>query len=261
MSRERRPIVEVSQLGICYEREAPARNPALSARGRSRVLLRSLIDATLARPAPLVHWALRDVNLTCHEGEVIGIVGPNGAGKTTLCLAVSEILEPDEGTVRTRGRISALLSLGTGFRRELSGRANIRIYAAFLGISRAHLDAKMDEIIAFTELGDMIDEPIGHYSTGMRARLSFAVATTLDPEILLLDEILSVGDHAFRKKSGARIRSMMKNSKLILIVSHSSSLIRELCTHCLWLDSGRVRMYGEANEVMEAYEAESGEVT
>lgn len=252
---EAKPLVEVERLGVCYELAyAPGAAGRLSARGRGRMLLRGLLSSGFAGRSR-VRWALRDVTLAGYEGQVIGVVGPNGAGKSTLCLALSRILEPDEGSVRVRGEISTLLTLGTGFRRDLSGRANIRLYAAFLGIPRAVLDDQMDEIIAFTELGDMIDEPIGHYSTGMRARLGFAVATSLNPDILLLDEILSVGDPAFREKSQARIRTMMEGSRLIVIVSHSFPMLRELCTHCLWLEAGRVRSFGETGAVLDLYEA------
>jgi ABC-type polysaccharide/polyol phosphate transport system ATPase subunit len=252
MSDAREPLVQVEDLGICYELDALPR--VERARRSGRPPWREVLAATFARPRRL-HWALRGVSLTCREGEVVGIVGPNGAGKTTLCLAISRILDPDEGRVRVRGEISTLLSLGTGFHRELSGRANIRVYGAFLGIPRARLEAKMDEIIDFTELGERIDEPISHYSTGMRARLAFAVATALDPDVLLLDEILSVGDPAFRRKSEARIRALMARSRLIVVVSHSFALLRELATHCLWLDGGAVRMYGAPAEVLDAYEA------
>jgi ABC-type polysaccharide/polyol phosphate transport system ATPase subunit len=203
-------------------------------------------------------WALRHVTFDCHEGQVVGVVGPNGAGKSTLCLTLARILTPDEGEAQIHGHVSSLLTLGAGFNRNLSGRANIQLYAAFLGISRRRLEQKMQDIIAFSELGDFIDEPVRSYSTGMRARLGFSVVTTLDPEILVLDEVLSVGDRAFRAKSEKRMREMMDQSKLIVIVSHSSSLLREICTHCLWLERGRMRAWGEAMPVLDAYDEEMG---
>jgi ABC-type polysaccharide/polyol phosphate transport system ATPase subunit len=207
-----------------------------------------------------VIWALRGVDLTCQEGEVVGVVGPNGAGKSTLCLVLSRILEPDEGSVRVRGHVSTLLSLGAGFNRELSGRDNILLNAAFLGIGRREIGRRMDAIMSFADLGEFIDQPIRFYSNGMRSRLGFAIATALDPEILVLDEVLAVGDRAFRAKSQARIEEMMQRSRLIVIVSHATSFLRSVCTHCLWLERGQVRQYGTAGPVLDAYEAATGEV-
>lgn len=200
-------------------------------------------------------WALRGVNLQCHEGESWGIIGHNGAGKSTLCLMLASILTPDEGAAHIRGKVSALVTLGAAFNAELSGRDNIQLYAAYLGIPPAVLASKMDEIIDFSELQEFIEEPVRNYSTGMRARLGFAVATSLDPEILILDEVLSVGDRGFRAKSQQRIESMMSRSKCILTVSHSVSFLRNITTHCLWLDRGAVHMAGTSEEVLKAYEA------
>jgi len=242
-----RRLIEVRDLGVWFRLHKKKRTSVKAA----------LLSGGLAKKHEML-WALRHVSFDCHEGEVVGVVGPNGAGKSTLCLTLARILTPDEGEVKIHGRISSLLTLGAGFNRELSGRANIQLYAAFLGISRKRLEQKMEDIIAFSELGDFIDEPVRSYSTGMRARLGFSVVTTLDPEILVLDEVLSVGDRAFRAKSEKRMREMMDQSKLIVIVSHSSSLLREICTHCLWLERGRVRRWGEAHVVLDAYDEEMG---
>ena len=243
------PVVDVRGLGVFFRLQS-----------RSRMSIRkALLGGGLHRTAPTL-WALRDVDLVCHEGEVVGIVGPNGAGKSTLCLVLSRILEPDEGTVSVRGHVSTLLSLGAGFNRELSGRENILLNAAFLGISRKEIGARMKAIVDFADLGDFIDQPIRFYSSGMRSRLGFAIATTLDPEILVLDEVLSVGDRAFRAKSQARINEMMSRSRLIVIVSHATSFLRSVCTQCLWLDRGHVRAFGDAKSVLDAYEAEVGGV-
>jgi ABC-type polysaccharide/polyol phosphate transport system ATPase subunit len=171
---------------------------------------------------------------------------------------LSRILEPDEGTVAVRGHVSTLLSLGAGFNRELSGRENILLNAAFLGIPRREIDRRMQAIVDFADLGEFIDQPIRFYSNGMRSRLGFAIATALDPEILVLDEVLSVGDRAFRAKSQARIEEMMSRSRLIVIVSHATSFLRSVCSHCLWLDRGHVRAFGDAKAVLDAYEAEVG---
>jgi ABC-type polysaccharide/polyol phosphate transport system ATPase subunit len=207
---------------------------------------------------PRLLWALRHVNLTCHRGQTLGVVGHNGAGKSTLCLVLARILAVDEGKAVIRGHTTPLFGLGTGFNPELTGRANIYLYAAFLGIPRKAIAAKMDEIVEFSELGDFIDEPLFAYSTGMRARLGFSVAAILEPEILILDEVLAVGDRAFRAKSRARIIQMMHQSKLIIIVSHSTEFLRRTCSHCLWLDHGQSLQFGEAGPVLDAYEEATG---
>ena len=238
------PIIEFQDVGLWFRLQA--RRP----RSLREVLLRRRrSDASDTR------WALRNVNFVCREGESWGIIGHNGAGKSTLCLMLASILTPDEGVATVRGKVSALVTLGAAFNKALTGRDNIQLYAAYLGIPAKVLAAKMDEIIDFSELQEFIDEPIRNYSTGMRARLGFAVATSLDPEILILDEVLSVGDRGFRVKSQKRIKSMMKRSKCILTVSHSTSFLRAITTHCLWLDRGSVHMMGPASEVLDAYEA------
>ncbi len=241
------PVIELHDLGVWY-RLKTRRNPSLK-----QILLRR--DAG---PKSKLLWALREINLTCHEGEVLGVIGLNGAGKSTLCLVLSQILAPDEGELTVRGRVSALLTLGAGFNKDLSGRANIIINASFLGIPRKQIEALMDRIIEFSELGEFIDQPIRTYSSGMRSRLAFSVASTINPDILILDEVLAVGDRAFRMKSQKRLEEMMHQSRLIIIVSHSSSFISETCTHCLWLDHGRMKMYGSAQEVVEHYNATTG---
>ncbi len=241
------PVLEVEDLGVYFPLQQ-----------RRRTSIKRLLTGGGLRRAPKVLWALRHVDFTCHEGEVVGIVGPNGAGKSTLCLALSQILTPDEGRVQVRGHVSTLLTLGAGFNRDLSGRDNILLNAAFLGISRREIESKLDEIVDFSELGEFIDQPVRFYSSGMRARLGFSIATALDPEILILDEVLSVGDRSFRAKSQRRIEELMAQSRLILIVSHSTVFLRGLCTHCLWLEGGRARAYGEADAVLDAFEAEIG---
>jgi ABC-type polysaccharide/polyol phosphate transport system ATPase subunit len=238
-----RIAIEARDLGICYR-----------LRGRQRRSVREmLLQGRSRRPAPLL-WALRNVSFTAQEGQTLGIVGPNGAGKSTLCLVLARILAPDEGTATVRGKVSPLLTLGAGFNRDLSGRGNIELCAAFLGIPRATVLRKIDEIIEFSELGDFIDEPIRTYSGGMRARLGFSVATALDPEILILDEVLAVGDRSFRAKSQRRLEEMLAQSKLIVIVSHAVDFLREVCTHCLWLERGRLVQLGEAGAVLDAYQ-------
>ncbi|MHC4220021.1 MAG: ABC transporter ATP-binding protein [Planctomycetota bacterium] len=235
--------IEARDLGVCYR-----------LRGRHPGSVReTLLRWRPRRPAPLL-WAVRGANFAAHEGQTLGIIGPNGAGKSTLCLVLARIFTPDEGTVTVQGRVSPLLTLGAGFNRDLSGRANIQLCGAFLGIPRATMEDRIDEIIDFSELGDFIDEPIRHYSGGMRSRLGFSVAAALDPEILILDEVLAVGDRSFRAKSQKRLEEMMAQSKLIVIVSHALDFLREICTHCLWLESGRPVQCGEAGAVLDAYE-------
>lgn len=243
----RKPLIEIRSLGVCFRRH---RKGGFS-------LKRALLTGTWRNRPPLL-WALRNVSLTCYEGQALAIVGPNGAGKSTLCLVLSNILSPDEGQATIRGKVSPLLTLGAGFNLELSGRANILLNAAFLGIRRRQIERQADEIIAFSELGDFIDEPVRTYSRGMVARLAFSVAATIEPEILILDEVLSVGDSAFQAKSRKRIQEMMNQSKLIVIVSHSTGFLREVCTHCLWLDHGRAKMFGEACPVLDEYDQAAG---
>ncbi|MCP5070575.1 MAG: ABC transporter ATP-binding protein [bacterium] len=242
-------VIDVQDLGIFYRLQQ-----------RRRVGIKSLlVGGGLRREAPLL-WALRGVSFQCHEGQILGIIGSNGAGKSTLCLALSKILTPDEGKVKVRGEVSTLLSLGAGFNRDLSGRENIYLNAAFLGLSRRGIEAKMDELIELSELGEFTDQPIRFYSSGTNSRLGFSVAAALDPEILILDEVLSVGDHAFQKKSRKRLQGMMDRSRVIVLVSHQVQFLRDLCTHCLWLEQGQLHGFGKADEVLAAYVAASEEV-
>lgn len=197
--------------------------------------------------------ALTDVSLDVGEGEVVGILGRNGAGKSTLLKVISGIYTPTAGTVVTRGRIAPMLELGSGFDYELSGRENIFLSGAILGFGEDFLKARYEEIVDFAELRDFIDQPIKTYSSGMVMRLAFAVATLVSPEILIVDEILAVGDAAFQRKSHARMMEMMQGGTTVLMVSHNIDQIRELCPRCIWLDQGRVRLDGPTAEVSEAY--------
>jgi ABC-type polysaccharide/polyol phosphate transport system ATPase subunit len=240
------PLIELRDVGVWYQLHR-----------KRRSIKRALLSGVLHEP-PRVLWALRHINLTCHRGQTIGIVGHNGAGKSTLCLALARILTPDEGQITVRGNTTPLFGLGTCFNLNLTGRANIHLYSAFLGIPKNVVARKIDEIIAFSELGDFIDEPIYTYSSGMRARLGFSVAAILEPEILILDEVLGTGDRQFRAKSRAKILKMMEQSKLIFIVSHMTGFLWKTCTHCLWLDHGQCRMFGEARQVLRAYEDATG---
>ena len=197
--------------------------------------------------------ALKDVSFKIYKGEKIGIIGYNGAGKSTLLNVIVGIYPPDKGTVKTWGNISPLLSLGAGFDYNFSGRKNIMLNGAVLGYSKEFLESKIDEIIEFSELGEFIDIPIKNYSSGMLAKLGFSIATSVNPDILIIDEILGVGDVNFAKKSADKIRSLMDGGTTVLLVSHSIPQIRELCDKAIWIYDGHVREIGEVNKVCDAY--------
>jgi lipopolysaccharide transport system ATP-binding protein len=204
-------------------------------------------------------WALRDVSFDVHQGEVVGIVGHNGAGKSTLLKLLSRITLPTEGTIRMRGKVSSLLEVGTGFHPELTGRENVYLNGAILGMRKAEVAAKMDEIIAFSGVTHHIDTPVKRYSSGMRVRLGFAVAAHLEPEILIVDEVLSVGDAAFQRKSMGKMRDSAKSGRTVLFVSHNMTAVRSLCSRVVWMDHGRIRMQGPTEQVVNAYLANYSE--
>ncbi len=198
-------------------------------------------------------WALHNVSLAVRRGEVFGIVGQNGAGKSTLLKLVARVLKPTEGRVWVRGRVAPLLEVGAGFHPELTGRENVYLNGAILGFTRREMNEKFDRIVEFAELRDFIDAPIRTYSSGMWARLGFAVATDSQPDILIVDEILSVGDEAFQRKCLHRIQSYQRNGAAILIVSHTMSLIESMCERAAWLNHGRLEAIGNAHEVIQVY--------
>ena len=200
-------------------------------------------------------WALRDVSLTVKEGESVALVGHNGAGKSTLLSLIVGVTAPTSGTIRTSGRIGSLLELGTGFQPELTARENIYLCGSLLGFSRAELEARFDDIVRFSELERFLDEPIRTFSTGMVARLGFAVAVHRDPDILVLDEVFSVGDQNFQKKCVAKILDFRERGKTLLFVSHQMDSVISTCNRGIWLDHGAVKMDGPVEEVAEAYRA------
>lgn len=198
-------------------------------------------------------WALRNINLEIQRGEVFGIIGPNGAGKSTLLKVVSRVIRPTEGNLRVRGHISPLLELGAGFDPELTGRENVYLNGAILGHSKQVIDERFDQIVEFAGLREFIDAPVRTYSTGMYARLGFSVATLKRPEILIVDEILGVGDAEFQTKSFERIQQFQGEGTTILLVSHSLDRVKEMCTRAIWLDHGKIVSLGSANNVVELY--------
>lgn len=197
--------------------------------------------------------ALKDVSVTIEKGDVFGIVGLNGSGKSTLLKVISGILKPSKGSVKTYGTISPMIELGAGFDLDLTARENVFLNGSVLGYSRRQMKEKFDEIIEFAELRDFVDVAVKNYSSGMMARLGFAIATCTKPEILIVDEILSVGDFLFQEKCEKRIRDLMDGGTTVLIVSHSIEQIERLCKHVLWLDHGDMRMLGDTQTVCDAY--------
>ena len=196
---------------------------------------------------------LDDISFHVNKGEVVGIIGRNGAGKSTLLKIIAGVLKPTEGEVTVQGNIVPMLELGSGFDFELTGRENIFLNGAILGYSKEFLESKYDEILEFSELGHFIDMPIRNYSSGMMTRLAFSVATVVQPEILIVDEILSVGDEGFQNKSKARMMELMSGGTTVLFVSHSIDQIEEMCDKVLWLEHGQIKMYGTTKEVCDHY--------
>jgi lipopolysaccharide transport system ATP-binding protein len=199
-------------------------------------------------------WALKDVSFQVQQGEVVGIIGRNGAGKSTLLKILSKITEPTEGRVELRGRVGSLLEIGTGFHPELTGHENIYLYGAILGMDRWEVTRKFDEIVAFAELEKFVETPVKRYSSGMYMRLAFAVAAHLETEILLVDEVLAVGDIAFQKKCIGKMGDVSKEGRSVLFVSHNMGAIRQLCKEAILLDSGAIQSKGETSEIVADYE-------
>ena len=224
--------------GLRHVLEAFARSPWRALRG--------------AKPEQF--WALKDVSLAVREGEVLGLIGRNGAGKTTLLKILSRITRPTEGWAEIRGRVRSLLEVGTGFHPELTGRENTYLSGSILGMSKREIDRKFDEIVAFAEIEKFIETPVKHYSSGMYVRLAFAVAAHLEPEILLVDEVLAVGDINFQKKCLGKMGEVARAGRTVVLVSHQLNQIRRLCERVAWVDGGSIRKSGPTHEVVSAYE-------
>lgn len=205
------------------------------------------------KPKKEEFWALKDVSFEVEKGEVIGFIGSNGAGKSTMLKVIAGVMKPTTGKVTVNGNICPMIELGAGFDMELTARENIYLNGAVLGYSKDFIEQKFDEIVEFSELKEFLDVPVRNFSSGMTARLAFSIATVVDPEILIVDEILSVGDIAFQKKSEAKMKSMIGGGTTVLFVSHSLAQIEKICNRVVWLDHGKVVKIGDAKEVCQEY--------
>ena len=251
-----KPIIEISKLSKCYRIGADKQKYltlreelARSARG----VLRRFLSRHRHLPKDEEYWALKDVSFTVEQGEAVGIVGRNGAGKSTLLKILSKITPPTRGQITLRGRIASLLEVGTGFHPELTGRENIFLNGAILGMTRAEIKKKFDEIVAFAEVEKFLDTPVKRYSSGMYVRLAFAVAAHLEPEILVVDEVLAVGDAEFQKKCLGKMEEVSKGGRTVLFVSHNIQAVKLLCSRCVILKSGTVVGSGVTEAVLSGY--------
>jgi ABC-type polysaccharide/polyol phosphate transport system ATPase subunit len=235
----------VRDMGICYDLTVSRPKTLKSFAGQ---IARGHLGATTSQPL----WALREMSFTIRRGETFGVVGANGSGKSTLLMVLAGLLPPDEGSIAIGGNPS-LMTLGAGFHRELTGRQNIFLSAAYMGHSRAETAKVFDEIVDFSELGEFIDVPLRQYSTGMRARLGFSLVAHTNPDILLLDEVLSVGDTGFRDKSMAKMIELIEGAGTIVFVGHDPGFIEGFCSRVAWLRGGRIEAIGEPKEVLDRY--------
>jgi lipopolysaccharide transport system ATP-binding protein len=244
--------IQAENLGKRYQRGLHAESGLL--RDSLSRLLRAPFSV-FRRSREESFWALRDISLEVREGEVLGLIGRNGAGKTTLLKILSRITRPTTGWAEIRGRVGSLLEVGTGFHPELTGRENTFLSGAILGMGKREIARKFDEIVAFAELEKFIDTPVKHYSSGMYVRLAFAVAAHLEPQILLVDEVLAVGDINFQKKCLGKMGDVAHAGRTVVLVSHQLNQIRRLCQRVLWIDAGELRKDGPTHEVVSAYES------
>jgi lipopolysaccharide transport system ATP-binding protein len=245
-------VIQAVGLGKRYRRGAIVQRTML--RDTLTQMVRSPLSV-LKRSTHETFWALKDVSLQVGEGEVLGLIGRNGAGKTTLLKILSRITRPTEGWAEIHGRVRSLLEVGTGFHPELTGRENTYLSGSILGMSKGEIDRKFDEIVAFAEIEKFIETQVKHYSSGMYVRLAFAVAAHLEPEILLVDEVLAVGDISFQKKCLGKMGEVAKRGRTVVLVSHQLNQIRRLCQRVAWVDGGSIRQSGPTHEVVSAYES------
>ena len=225
--------------------------------GKKRTTFRQTFVERMKRDQRTDFWALRNVSFQVRQGESLGVIGPNGAGKSTLLQVLAGIILPSEGDVAVDGHVSSLLTLGVGFDQELSGIDNIRLAGAFMGLKHEVVEEKLPSIVEYAELGQFIDVPIKTYSAGMRARLGFAIATSVEPDILLLDEVLSTGDAAFREKSKLRVEELVRAAKAIVLVTHDMNWVTEYCNRAMLIEHGTIIVEGPPDDVVAAHQERS----
>lgn len=249
------PVIRIENLGKCYQLRHQLQEPYTTLRDTVTRKFKSLFKP---RPASAAagredFWALKEVSFEVRQGEVVGIIGRNGAGKSTLLKVLSRITEPTTGRIHLTGRVASLLEVGTGFHPELTGRENIYLNGAILGMTKAEIQRKFDEIVAFAEVEKFLDTPVKRYSSGMYVRLAFAVAAHLEPEILIIDEVLAVGDAQFQKKCLGKMNDVARDGRTVLFVSHNFAALQHLCTRAVLLHGGRLARDGQVNDVIEHY--------
>ncbi len=241
-----KPVIELNKVSIVYKKPSER--------------IKSIKEYVIRRLQRKVKfnkfWALKDVSFEVHSGEVLGILGHNGAGKSTLLKVIARVLQPSSGRIQIRGRVSPLLELGAGFDKELTGRENIYLNGAILGYKKPDIAKRFDRIIHFAGLEEFIDVPIRNYSSGMVARLGFSIATDVQPEILILDEVLSVGDAEFQKRSSDRVKKFRENGTTVLLVTHSISAVKSMCNRAMWLHHGQLQAEGSVDEIVKHYGTE-----
>jgi len=238
--------IDARDLGVMY-----------NLRLTKKATIKESLIRRVRRPGDTSFWALRDVAFTVRQGESLGVIGPNGAGKSTLLQVLAGIITPSEGDVAVDGHISSLLTLDVGFDTELSGVDNIRLAGAFMGLDHRLVEERLPAIVAYADLGEFIDAALKTYSSGMRARLGFAIATSVEPDILLLDEVLATGDAAFREKSKARVGELVREAKAIVLVTHDMNWVTEYCNRALLIEKGRVIIEGSPAEVVALHQERS----
>jgi lipopolysaccharide transport system ATP-binding protein len=255
------PIIKVEGLAKCYRIRHEPRQRYTTLRDELAARARALFSRNGRGPVATTEdfWALKDVSFDVQPGDAIGIIGRNGAGKSTLLKILSRITEPTRGSVELDGRVASLLEVGTGFHPELTGRENIFLNGAILGMTRAEIRRQFDAIVAFAEVDQFLDTPVKRYSTGMYLRLAFAVAAHLDPEILVVDEVLAVGDAAFQRKCLGKMADVARGGRTVLFVSHNLGAVTQFCPTCVWLDGGHVRGIGPTPRIVESYLRNSAE--
>jgi ABC-type polysaccharide/polyol phosphate transport system ATPase subunit len=236
---DERVVIRADRLGVKYSLHLTRKQT-----------VRDSIVRRVRREGDPDFWALRDASFTVLQGESVGVLGPNGAGKSTLLQVLAGILVPSEGVVDVDGHVSSLLTLGVGFDEDLSGTDNIRLAGAFMGLDHAVVEERLPSIVDYAEIGQFIDAPIKTYSAGMRARLGFAIATSVEPDILLLDEVLATGDAAFREKSKARVLELVREAKAIVLVTHDMNWVTEYCNRAILIEKGRIVLQGSPDEVV-----------